>query len=102
MRVGAAQLRPAWLNRSRTVGKVVEAIEKARGLGIKLLAFPEAFVSGYPFWICRTNGAAWDDAQQKRAYAQFLDSAVEVPSADVATIVEASRDFGVSIYLGVN
>ena len=102
MRVGAAQLRPAWLDRSRTIDKVVEAIEKAHGLGIKLLAFPEAFVSGYPFWICRTNGAAWDDAQQKRAYAQFLDSAVEVPSSDVATVVEASRDFGVSVYLGVN
>ena len=29
----------------------------------------ETFLSGYPFWVCRTNGAAFDDARQGRAYA---------------------------------
>jgi nitrilase len=102
MRVGAAQLRPVWLNRTATIAKVVSALETAKSLGIELLAFPEAFVSGYPFWLCRTNGAAWDDDTQKLAYAQFLESCVEVPSDDVALVIEAARDLGVSLYLGIN
>lgn len=102
MRIGAAQLRPCWLDPARTTTKIVETIEKANREGIELLAFPEAFLSGYPFWLCRTNGAAFDDARQKRAYGQFLEAAVEVPSPLVQAIIEAARDFSVSVYLGMN
>ncbi|GGF68153.1 nitrilase [Azorhizobium oxalatiphilum] len=102
MKIGAAQLRPCWLDPARTTDKIVNAIAQAGREGIGLLAFPEAFLSGYPFWLCRTNGAAFDDARQKRAYAQFLDAAVEVPSPLIARITEAARDHGVSVYLGLN
>lgn len=102
MRIGAAQLRPCWLDPAKTTTKIVEAIERASRDGIELLAFPEAYLSGYPFWLCRTNGAAFDDARQKRAYAQFLEAAVELSSPAVATIAEASRDYGVAVYLGMN
>ena len=79
MRIGAAQMRPAWLQPRKTTKKVIDAIEEAGRLGVELLAFSEAFLSGYPFWLCRTNGAAFDDTLQKRAFAQFLDAAIEVP-----------------------
>lgn len=102
MRIGAAQLRPAWLQPRKTTEKVIGAIEEAGRLGIELLAFSEAFLSGYPFWLCRTNGAAFDDALQKRAFAQFLDAAIEVPSDCVEEIVAAARDNKVSVYLGAN
>lgn len=102
MRIGAAQLRPAWLDPTGTTAKIVATIEQASRSQIGLLAFPEACLSGYPFWLCRTNGAAFDDGRQKRAYAQFLAAAVEIPSVEVASIVEAARDLGVSILLGLN
>jgi nitrilase len=102
MRIGAAQLRPAWLQPRKTTQKVIDTIEKAARQGIELLAFSEAFLSGYPFWLCRTNGAAFDDPLQKRAFAQFLDAAVEVPSEHIEAIVTACRDNKVSIYLGAN
>jgi len=102
MRIGAAQLRPAWLQPRKTKQKVIDTIEEAGRLGIELLAFSEAFLSGYPFWLCRTNGAAFDDALQKRAFSQFLDAAIEVPSDLVDDIVTAARDNKVSVYLGAN
>ncbi|CAI8725227.1 carbon-nitrogen hydrolase family protein [Pseudomonas sp. PDM03] len=102
MKIGAAQLRPAWLNRARTCQIVIDAIKEASEQGIELLVFSESFLSGYPFWICRTNGSAFDDPLQKRAYSQFLEAAVEVPGHEINLIVEASRDYGVGVYLGIN
>ncbi len=102
MHLGIAQLRPAWGNKAATVDIIVNAIAEAAGRGIELLAFSESFLSGYPFWICRTNGAAFEDARQQRAYAQFVENAVEIGGAELTAIAEAARDHKISVYLGVN
>ncbi|WP_138467627.1 carbon-nitrogen hydrolase family protein [Poseidonocella sp. HB161398] len=102
MKVAAAQIRPVWLDPEGTADRVVETIAEAAALGVDLLAFPEAYLSGYPFWLCRTNAAAFDDARQRQAYAAFLEAAVELGSPLVARIAEAARDHGVSVYLGMN
>ena len=51
-------------------------IEKAAAEDIGLVAFGEVFLSGYPFWVARTDGARWDAPDQKDAYAFYLDAAV--------------------------
>ncbi|MBE3639109.1 carbon-nitrogen hydrolase family protein [Mangrovicoccus algicola] len=102
MKVAAAQIRPVWLDPERTVQRIIDTIAEAAALGVDLLAFPEAYLSGYPFWLCRTNAAAFDDARQRQAYAAFLDAAVEISSPLVARVAEAARDSGVSVYLGMN
>lgn len=102
LRIAAAQLRPVWLDKRRTADKVVATIAAAAKDGVELLAFPETYLAGYPFWICRTNGAAFEDPRQQRAYAQYLDAAVEIDSPLLAEIVEAARDFGVAVWLGMN
>ena len=58
MRVAAAQARPVWLDEAATAERVVTWIERAARDGVQLLAFPEAFLPGYPSWVCRTDGAA--------------------------------------------
>jgi nitrilase len=102
LKLGIAQLRPAWLDKTATTNIVIDAIGQASRQGIELLAFSETFLSGYPFWICRTNGAAFGDARQERAYAQFLESAAEIDGPEMALIAEAARDCNVSVYLGMN
>jgi nitrilase len=102
LNIGIAQLRPAWLNKKATTKIVIDAIAEAGRQGIELLAFSETFLSGYPFWVCRTNGAAFGDARQERAYAQFLDEAVEIEGPEITLITEAARDYNVSVYLGMN
>jgi nitrilase len=102
MKIAAAQIRPYWLDKRRTTDLIISTVQLAASQGIKLVAFPEAFLSGYPFWICRTNGAAFGDLLQQRAYSQFLEAAVEIPSIEISRITEACRDHGVSIYLGTN
>jgi nitrilase len=82
--------------------RVIEQISEASSQGISLLAFPEAALAGYPFWLCRTNGSAFDDRRQQRAYGHFLDAALESDSAILGEIVTAARDYRVSLYLGFN
>lgn len=102
LHLGIAQLRPAWGNKTATVDIITTAIAEAARRGIELLAFSETFLSGYPFWICRTNGAAFEDARQQHAYAQFIEAAAEIEGSELRQIAEAARDHKVSLYLGVN
>lgn len=51
IKIAAAQLTPAFLNKEKTVEKTCEAIAEAGKNGAKLIVFPEAFISGYPDWV---------------------------------------------------
>lgn len=50
MRVAAARARPRWLDAEATTSKAITWIEDASARGVELIAFPETFLSGYPFW----------------------------------------------------
>ncbi|MFJ2745146.1 carbon-nitrogen hydrolase family protein [Streptomyces sp. NPDC087440] len=101
MRVAAAQLRCPWLDPTAGTAKVVEYLEKAAADDVGLVAFPETFLSGYPFWLNETDASRFDDPEQKRAYAAYLDAAVELTGPQLARITEAVRDLGVFTYLGI-
>ena len=101
MRVAAAQAHPAWGDRDAGTKRVVEWIGRAADEDVDLLAFGETFLSGYPFWVSRTDGARFDDAGQKAAYAFYLDQAVEAGGPEIRQIEEAVRDHGVFTYLGI-
>ncbi|MFI0405744.1 carbon-nitrogen hydrolase family protein [Actinomadura sp. 3N508] len=101
MRVAAAQARCPWLDSAAGVAKVVEFLERAAADHVELVAFPETFLSGYPFWVEQTGGARFDDPDQKRAYAAYLDAAVEVDGPELRVIAEAARDLNVFTYLGI-
>jgi nitrilase len=100
MRIAAAQARPYWLDPSATTKKVIAWLENAAAQQVELVAFPETFLSGYPSWLEHTGGARFDDAMQKRAYAAYLDAAVEVTGPEILLITEAARDLGIFVYLG--
>jgi nitrilase len=101
MRIAAAQVHPAWLDPARGTTIVTDWIGKAADEGVELVAFGETFLGGYPLWIAMTDGARFDNADQKRAFSAYLDAAVELGGPEIATITEAVRDRGVFTYLGV-
>jgi nitrilase len=92
MRVAAAQARPFWLDPSATTKKVIAWLENAAAQQVELIAFPETFLSGYPSWLEHTGGARFDDAMQKRAYAAYLDAAVEVTGPELALSPKYARN----------
>jgi nitrilase len=101
MKIAAAQTAPAWGDPESTKKVVIDWIGRAADEDVDLLAFGETFMSGYPYWISRTDGARWDAPDQKEAYAFYLASAVSIDGPELAEVVQAIRDLGVFTYLGI-
>ncbi|MBK6485469.1 MAG: carbon-nitrogen hydrolase family protein [Gemmatimonadetes bacterium] len=98
--VAAVQMAPIWLDRTRTLAKVVAQLEAAASAGAQLVTFGEALVPGYPFWLERTDGARFESPLQKALHAHYLDQAVQVERGDLAPVTEAARALGVAVVLG--
>ena len=49
-KVAAAHVAPLFLDMDRSVEKACSVIEEAAGKGARLIAFPEAFLPGFPVW----------------------------------------------------
>ena len=101
MRIAAVQDTPVYLNRVATTERVVQRITEAGVGGADLIAFPEVFISGYPNWLDRTNGSAWEDPQQQEAFARYLDQAVDVNGSEFGQVVTAVREARAFTYVGV-
>ncbi|MCK0097009.1 carbon-nitrogen hydrolase family protein [Yoonia sp. F2084L] len=99
--VGIAQVAPIWLNRHATLGKVEIAVEQAASEGCQLVTFGEALVSGYPFWIERTDGARFNDQRQKHHYSRYLDQGVVIERGDLEGVAKLARKHKISVYLGI-
>jgi nitrilase len=101
MRVAAAQAHPAWLDPAQGTKLVADWLARASAAQVELLAFGETFLSGYPAWVSSTGGARFEDAKQKRAYAAYLDAAVELEGPELAAVTDAVAEHGVFTYLGI-
>jgi nitrilase len=97
--VAAVQAAPVLLDREATIGKVVALAEKAAADGARLVAFPEAFVPGYPDWVWRTK--PWD-ADASALYARLLDQAVVAGSPAAGVLAETARRLRIWLSVGVD
>jgi len=100
MRIAAAQIAPVFLDKDATLAKVLAWCERAAGEGVRLLAFPEAVLPGYPVWLARTGGAAFDDPLQKAIHARYMDQAIELPGRELEQLREAAGDLGLTLVVG--
>jgi nitrilase len=97
--IAAVQAAPVFLDRSATVAKACDLVEKARGDGAGLVVFPETFVPTYPDWVWRCR--PWDDGQADW-FARLLDQAVDVPGPVTEVLGEAARAASAYVSIGVN
>ena len=95
--VAAVQAAPVLLDRDATIGKVSALAEQAAGAGARLVAFPEAFIPGYPDWVWRTR--PWD-ANATALYARLFDQAVVVGSAATDLLAGIARRLGIWLSVG--
>ncbi len=101
MRVACVQDAPVFLDREATAARVVAWIGRAAATGARLVAFGEAFLPGYPFWLSLTDGARFDDPRQKEAYAAYVAAAVQLDGPEVAAITAEAARHGIFVVLGV-
>ncbi|HUH86541.1 MAG TPA: carbon-nitrogen hydrolase family protein [Pusillimonas sp.] len=97
VKVAAVQAAPVFLDTQATVEKVCSLIAEAAGQGAQLIAFPEVFVAGYPYWNWIMNpveGSPWFD--------KLCRSAIEIPGPEIQRIAQAAGRHGVHVVVGVN
>ncbi len=100
LKVGLAQIAPVWLDRERTLAKVISWCERAAAKGCALVAFGEALLPGYPFWLERTGGARFNAPDQKALFARYLDQAVAPEAGHLDPLREVAADRGLMVVLG--
>jgi nitrilase len=96
-RVAAVQAAPVFLDREATVEKAVSLIAEAARNGADLIAFPEVFVPGYPYWNRLENVF-----KTTPYFAELVKNAVEVPSPATDRLCKAAQRAGAYIVVGIN
>jgi len=100
-RVAIVQIPPVILDRAATLAIVVEKIDEAADAGAHLIAFPEAFVPGYPEWIWGLRpGDDWDIARE--LHKRLIDQSVDLDADGLSVVRDAARRRAVTVVIGVN
>jgi nitrilase len=98
--VALAQIAPVWLDRAATLAKVNSNVEQAARQGCGLVAFGEALVPGYPFWLELTDGARFNSPLQKTIFAEYASQAVQPESGHLDEICATAARNRIAVYLG--
>lgn len=96
-KAAAVQAAPIFLDTEATVELVCRLIREAADNGAGLVAFPEVFVSGYPYWNWVMNpvqGSPW--------FEKLCKSAIEVPGPEIHKIALAAARHHINVVVGVN
>jgi cyanide dihydratase len=85
-KAAAVQASPVYLNLDATVEKSCKLIDEAAANGARLIAFPEGFLPGYPWFAFVSH-----PENTRKFYHELYKNAVEIPSLAVQRISEAAR-----------
>jgi nitrilase len=100
LKVGIAQMAPVWLDRDRTLAKIVRYVDEAADAGCRLVAFGEALLPGYPFWIELTDGARFNSPVQKAIHAHYMREAVQIEAGHLTPLLRAASRHRIAVILG--
>jgi nitrilase len=96
-KAAAVQTSPVFLNVEKTIDKAISFVKEATSNGANLVAFPEVFVAGYPYWnwiMTPVQGSKW--------YEQLYKSAVKVDDEAMRPLYDAAKKYNCHIVIGIN
>ncbi|WP_052668844.1 carbon-nitrogen hydrolase family protein [Nitriliruptor alkaliphilus] len=95
VRAAAIQAEPVWFDADATVEKAVTLIAEAAGQGADVVAFPETFIPGYPWWIW-LDSPAWGMQFVHR----YHEASIRVDGPELQRIQAAARDHDITVVAG--
>jgi len=96
IKVAIGQIAPDYMNKEGTINRACRAIEDAAKEGAKLIAFPETFIPGYPYWRGVLPISKWTDLM-----VEYYKNSVDIKT-DLESIKDIARERGISVVLGVS
>ena len=91
------QTSPVFLNVEATIAKAISFVKVASENGATLIAFPEVFVAGYPYWnwiMTPVQGSIW--------YEKLYKCSVKVEDESMKPLFQSAIDFNCQIVIGIN
>jgi aliphatic nitrilase len=95
VRAAAVQAEPAWLDLQAGVDKVVSLVGDASAGGAQIVAFPETFIPGYPWWIWLDSPAAG-----MQFVARFSESSMSRDGDEMRRIRDAAAQHHIHVVFG--
>lgn len=96
-KAATVQTAPVFLNVEKTVDKAISIIREAAANGAELIAFPEVFVAGYPYWnwiMTPVQGSKW--------YERLYKNSVAADDPEIKRIEQAARENNIHVVIGIN
>lgn len=101
--VAAAQVAPAFLDLQGSIRIAEKWITEAGKRGVRLLVFPETWLTGYPVWIDTAPEAAiWDNAAAKAAFRRLFENSPAVNADEIARLRRSAEQARVNVIMGMN
>ncbi|MCP3013867.1 carbon-nitrogen hydrolase family protein [Nocardiopsis dassonvillei] len=94
-KAAVVQAEPVWFDLAATVDKTVALIEEASANGADLIAFPETWIPGYP-WFLWLDSVAW----QSRFFVTYPQNSLTLDGPEFSALREAARGNDIAVALG--
>lgn len=96
-KVAAVQAAPIFMDLDASIDKAIGLIEQAAAQGVKLIAFPETYLPGYPWYI-------WLDAPALTMHNVpiYAANSITEGSAQDQRLAEAARANGIHVVMGLS
>ncbi|MBI5132004.1 MAG: carbon-nitrogen hydrolase family protein [Rhodopseudomonas palustris] len=98
-KVAVVQAAPAWLDLDASIDKTIALIEEAARAGARLIAFPEAFIPGYP-WHIWLDSPAW--AIGRGFVQRYFDNSLSYDSPQAEKLRAAVQKAGITAVIGLS
>lgn len=95
-RAAAVQESPVWMDRAATTEKVIALLREAARGGADIIAFPESFIPGFPYWVVTVpfnQTMPWQVLMQEQA--------VSMDGPEIESIAAVCGELGVTAVVGV-
>ncbi|MEO5882530.1 MAG: carbon-nitrogen hydrolase family protein [Caldimonas sp.] len=96
-RAAAIQAAPVFLDLEASIDKAIGLIAEAAGQGAKLIAFPETWLPGYP-WFIWLDSPAWGMQFIQR----YHDNSLIYGSEPADRLAQAARDHDITVAMGLS
>lgn len=95
------QAAPVFLNKDKTIKKVIRLMNQAAKKKADLVVFPEAFIPTYPFWP-KDLGFGPEKKITMDLHMELHKNSVEVPGPDTKKMGQAAKKARINVIIGVN